>query len=311
MKLDFKGLKFNVWLIVFLVALGVVFVMGILQFSLIRPYFRDNKVQAVKLISQDIQKYVINDNSKASIDEAFKIVVDNNVCAIITNENGKIIYSADSLGASCVFNQVLTINDISFSCNKDAYYLNEFIKKDNGQLNLTITNTKTNQETILYGKMINANLSNYYLYINSPLEPLDSLVNFFLTQYLTYTLIIIIVSIVIAIYISNKLSNPIVEMKKSADVLATGNYNVRFNNSYFTETNELANTLNDATNKLSKVDELRKDLIANVSHDIKTPLTMIKAYAEMILDISGNNPVKREEHSSAWNGKVLVESGLR
>ena len=168
MKLDFKGLKFNVWLIVFLVALGVVFVMGILQFSLIRPYFRDNKVQAVKLISQDIQKYVINDNSKASIDEAFKIVVDNNVCAIITNENGKIIYSADSLGASCVFNQVLTINDISFSCNKDAYYLNEFIKKDNGQLNLTITNTKTNQETILYGKMINANLSNYYLYINSP-----------------------------------------------------------------------------------------------------------------------------------------------
>lgn len=296
MKLDFKGLKFNVWLIVFLVALGVVFVMGILQFSLIRPYFRDNKVQAVKLISQDIQKYVINDNSKASIDEAFKIVVDNNVCAIITNENGKIIYSADSLGASCVFNQVLTINDISFSCNKDAYYLNEFIKKDNGQLNLTITNTKTNQETILYGKMINANLSNYYLYINSPLEPLDSLVNFFLTQYLTYTLIIIIVSIVIAIYISNKLSNPIVEMKKSADVLATGNYNVRFNNSYFTETNELANTLNDATDKLSKVDELRKDLIANVSHDIKTPLTMIKAYAEMILDISGNNPVKREEH---------------
>ena len=76
MKLDFKGLKFNVWLIVFLVALGVVFVMGILQFSLIRPYFRDNKVQAVKLISQDIQKYVINDNSKASIDEAFKIVVE-------------------------------------------------------------------------------------------------------------------------------------------------------------------------------------------------------------------------------------------
>ena len=127
MKLDFKGLKFNVWLIVFLVALGVVFVMGILQFSLIRPYFRDNKVQAVKLISQDIQKYVINDNSKASIDEAFKIVVDNNVCAIITNENGKIIYSADSLGASCVFNKVLTINDISFSCNKDAYYLNEIM----------------------------------------------------------------------------------------------------------------------------------------------------------------------------------------
>jgi len=44
------------------------------------------------------------------------------------------------------------------------------------------------------------------------------------------------------------------------------------------------------------MDELRKDLIANVSHDIKTPLTMIKAYAEMIKDISGDNKKKREQH---------------
>ena len=41
---------------------------------------------------------------------------------------------------------------------------------------------------------------------------------------------------------------------------------------------------------------LQKDLIANVSHDLRTPLTMIKSYAEMIKDISGNNPQKRDEH---------------
>jgi len=58
----------------------------------------------------------------------------------------------------------------------------------------------------------------------------------------------------------------------------------------------LATTLNYATQELGKMDELRKDLIANVSHDIKTPLTMIKAYAEMIKDLSGNNPIKRDEH---------------
>ncbi|NCB34185.1 MAG: hypothetical protein EOM64_09995, partial [Erysipelotrichia bacterium] len=55
-------------------------------------------------------------------------------------------------------------------------------------------------------------------------------------------------------------------------------------------------TLNGATEKLSKIDELRKDLIANVSHDIKTPLTSIRAYAEMIRDVSGNNQEKREKH---------------
>jgi len=85
-------------------------------------------------------------------------------------------------------------------------------------------------------------------------------------------------------------------MHHPATELASGNYDVNFNGGPFTELDDLASTLNSATEKLSKVDELRKDLIANMSHDIKTPLTMIKAYAEMIQDISGDNPVKRNEH---------------
>ena len=85
-------------------------------------------------------------------------------------------------------------------------------------------------------------------------------------------------------------------MKDEANKLAQGNYDVQFRTDSFSEINDLASTLDDATEKLSKVNDLRKDLIANVSHDIKTPLTMIKAYAEMIKDISGEDPVKRDEH---------------
>ena len=65
-----------------------------------------------------------------------------------------------------------------------------------------------------------------------------------------------------------------VNMKKEANKLAEGNYNVEFKADSYTEINDLASTLDDATEKLSKVDELRKDLVANVSHDIKTPLTV-------------------------------------
>ena len=54
--------------------------------------------------------------------------------------------------------------------------------------------------------------------------------------------------------------------------------------------------LNNAKDEIQKVSELRKDLIANISHDLRTPLTMVKAYAEMIRDLSGDNPVKRQEH---------------
>ncbi|MDE6733045.1 MAG: HAMP domain-containing histidine kinase, partial [Oscillospiraceae bacterium] len=57
-----------------------------------------------------------------------------------------------------------------------------------------------------------------------------------------------------------------------------------------------ADTLNYASSEISKVDTLRRDLIANISHDLRTPLTMVKAYAEMIRDLSGDNPEKRERH---------------
>ncbi|MDE7300578.1 MAG: HAMP domain-containing histidine kinase, partial [Clostridia bacterium] len=43
-------------------------------------------------------------------------------------------------------------------------------------------------------------------------------------------------------------------------------------------------------------DELQKELVANVTHDLKTPLTMIKAYALMVKEISGDDPEKRDKH---------------
>ena len=234
--------------------------------------------------------------TEKSLSEVFQLNVDNNVCSIIFNDQGKLIYSADSLGESCIFNQKIKIGDTSFIPSKSGLYLKKQLIENNDTYSLTIVNTKSNQEMIMYGKAIRSNLSNYYLFVNTPLEPVDSIINFFQEQYFIYTLIVSMLSIIASFLISNRLSKPIVNMNKEASKLATGNYDVHFNDSYFSEISELASTLNDATEKLSKVDELRKDLIANVSHDIKTPLTMIKAYSEMIKDISGDNKEKREEH---------------
>lgn len=61
-----------------------------------------------------------------------------------------------------------------------------------------------------------------------------------------------------------------------------------------------------ARDEISKSDRMQKELIANVSHDFKTPLTMIKAYASMIQEISGNNPEKRAKHT-----QVIIEEADR
>ena len=55
------------------------------------------------------------------------------------------------------------------------------------------------------------------------------------------------------------------------------------------EVAELSDTLNYTATELGKTDSFQKELIANVSHDLRTPLTMIKGYAEVMRDIPGEN----------------------
>jgi signal transduction histidine kinase len=85
--------------------------------------------------------------------------------------------------------------------------------------------------------------------------------------------------------------------------MAKSNFNVSFDvDTNLYEINELSKTLELAKNELSKTDELRRDLMANVGHDLKTPLTMIKAYAEMTRDFENQSVKKRNE-----NLNIIIE----
>ncbi len=273
--------------------------MGILQFSLIRPYYRDSKLVAIEEISNAIQSNIIENDvgNEKDVQDAFQVAVNNNVCVLIFNEQGKAVYQADGLGGSCIFSRPINIDDRSVVPIRSGLAMTDYLNQNNGEFSKILVNDQSQQEMILYGRKVSSNLGNFYLFTNSPLEPIDSLIIFLQDQYIFYVVIIMIMTVVISLFISNGLSKPIVKMKSSADQLASSNYSeAKFEGSYFKEIDDLAKTLNSATEQLSRIDELRRDLIANMSHDIKTPLTMIKAYAEMIQDISGENTQKREEH---------------
>lgn len=294
MKLDRHGLRFRFWLIFFLFALGITFFIGVLQTGFIRPYYRESKVSAVKQVTQIIEKDLItNKLSSNNIEDALQQTINNNACVVIINNEGKIVYSVDSIGASCMFNVPYSeeINELfKIDHIKNEIYL------ENDEYNKNMINPITNQEMIVYGRKINGDLENYYIFVNSALEPVDSVVSFFTKQYIFYTLLAITIASFLAVYIANKVSKPIITMNKEAKKLANADYSAEFDGGNFTETNQLADSLNNANDRLSKIDELRRDLLANVSHDIKTPITNIKAYAEMIKDISGDKPEKRDKH---------------
>ena len=78
--------------------------------------------------------------------------------------------------------------------------------------------------------------------------------------------------------------------------MGRGEYDLQMSRQHFSEMDELASTIKYAAVELEKSSNMQKDMLANISHDLKTPITMVKSYAEMIRDLSGEYPSKRNEH---------------
>lgn len=135
-----------------------------------------------------------------------------------------------------------------------------------------------------------------YLMIVSIVEPIDSTVLIMRRQFPYIIGIVFVLGMIVSYFVSQKLSAPILELNETAKELATGKYDINFPYSGVYEVDQLSNTLNYATKELSKMDEMRVSIVANVSHDLKTPLTVIKSYSEMIKDISGEDKKMRDDH---------------
>ena len=169
-------------------------------------------------------------------------------------------------------------------------------KSSLGTVSLTVAEKGNKASRLVYATYLGDRSDGTILYMIAPLYPVESTISILRSQLLYITFITLMIASMLAIIMSTWLTLPIASITKSAVQLSNGNYNVKFRGGLFTETNELARTLNKASYEMQKTDSYQRDLIANVSHDLKTPLTMIKSYAEMINDISGDNPEKRAEH---------------
>ena len=296
MKFDFRGIRFRMMLAFLALALSVIFLLGALQISLIRPYFRESKTASIKGIASSIQQMLLSSDGGNSedVENAFQQAVESNACVVIYNARNEAVYSADMLGAGCVFNPAVTTDsEVSFH---NALSMRTLVDENQGEYSVQVNNTRTSQEMLVYGVAVHENLADYYMYFNTPLEPADSLITLFSNQYLIYTVVVIFFAVLSAYWFSGRLASPIVTMRKEAARLSGADYDVHFDGGSFSETKELASTLNKAAEELEKTDELRRDLMANVSHDIRTPLTNIRAYAEMVRDISGEDKDKRTKH---------------
>lgn len=108
------------------------------------------------------------------------------------------------------------------------------------------------------------------------------------------TVIVLILACVFAFFASRHQTKQLTDFSQKAKRLADGDYGVVFSGAGYNEYENLACALNAATHNIQNAEQLQRDIVANVSHDIRTPLTMIRAYAEMLRDMPMDDK-KREK----------------
>lgn len=219
----------------------------------------------------DIKNYF---NSVSSLD-------DKEYLESISNKNESYIFIFD-------YNYNMEYGSFLLPRGLEREIINEVRISNFTNLDKDIKLSRLNNIYNLYGKKID----NKYLLFVSRIDPINSTTSIISRQLIYVTIISILISILISIKLSKKLSNPINNINEKSKELGKGNFDINFNESDYLEVEELSNTLNEATLKLKEKDTIQKDIISNVSHDLKTPLTIIKGYAEVIRDTKTKNKEK-------------------
>lgn len=302
---DFKSIKFKLWTYFIGFAMLILLLIWALQIIFLNNYYSAMKQTQTAEISNDIQnKFAASKYDKALLEKTVAKESSTNDLTIYVYDvtSNEYIIKNESLEA---------FNPQTFYTLKYADAVTKLNKKlnDSGLNSASLTNNdKLNKRTVGYARYLKDENQKkaYIMYVFAPLAPMQSTIHILRSQLLYITIIAIFLSLAMALYLSNRISKPLKAITASAAEMGKGNYVVKFSGGHYTEITELAETLANAEAELEKTDMYQKDLIANVSHDLRTPLTMIKSYAEMVRDLSGNNPVKRDAHLG-----VIIEEADR
>lgn len=302
--------KLFIWLSIFI--LIIILVLWLCQVVFLDTIYKGIKVNEIRHAAKAIESALGDENFEST---AENIAAKNDICMIVLqmvsddralqlcsveSQSSCLIHNAEKSSIFVFYNTAVqnggsSVQRFRYSTERRVYVSSESEYYDS---------LSAENESIIYSVVVTDSSDlPVLILLNAVISPVTATVNTLNKMLIAISAALLFFALIMAIIISRRISRPIVSLTDDAKKLAGGDYNVKFSASDFREIGELASALDYAKHELSKVDALRRDLIANISHDLRTPLTMISGYAEVMRDLPGEN--------TAENLQVIIDESNR
>lgn len=311
----FKSVRVKLFFTLSFVILLIILFLILVNNFVFGQFYLYSKTKALKSVYETVNNYY-NEKQNDSIETRLEqIAIQNNFDILIRdNQNNVNIYTSNKDFYS-------TFGQMNEMTNKVNTGLGEIIDKSD---NFTIKKIKDSKNGITY-VLLSAILDNgYFLYIRIPITAIQESVkisNNFLYLMAGFT---ILIAAVIVSYVTRRFTDPILELNNIAKRMA----NLDFSHKYrVTDTDDEINNLGKSINAMSdtlektikqlrstnielekdieeksKIDEMRKSFISDVSHELKTPIALIQGYSEGLLE-----NVNSDEESKKFYVEVILD----
>lgn len=310
-KSNFKSVRFKLFFTMCIVIAIIVLCLIAINNIVLESFYLYSKTKTVRDVYNKINNYYnSNNNSKYIEEELRSIAFNNNFDIFIETDENIIVFSTNK----DLYSTIDLINDINRKNDKIIYSDDkvEIRKVDDRKNNISYI--------LLSGSLDNG----YNLYISIPALPIEESVHISNQTLILIGIIILLVSGIIASYISKKFTEPIVQLNDITNKMARLDFSKKYRTADTDdEINELGKNINTMSDKLertikqlrenntelekdieekSKIDEMRKQFISDVSHELKTPIALIQGYAEGLIE-----NVNSDEESRKFYAEVILD----
>ena len=204
---------------------------------------------------------------------------------VICDRNGFIILCSDAL-TGC--------DHEGWQVNRE--YLHSVITQGSQTATGIIQNLYSDERYVVAAPIMNSDVPQGIVIVSTPTAATNQILTRISNIFLTAAVFVVMLAVLGVTAFARRESRPLRDMAKVANAFAHGNLKarVRLDDDYSEEMEELALAFNNMALSLQKSEYQRQEFVANVSHELKTPMTTISGYIDGILD--GTIPTERREH---------------